>query len=632
MSVNSNLIEEFTLLLCVTPEDQAGGVIGGNTIIHTFGGATKPGGASKTFDTTTPGNGLLFRKDLEHESSYLMKGAKHIITANIWATRTEKSAQVLLVTFPTDESIEEAPAAFDRQSVLLELRPLRVKELKYKLNEHRVDWRTMLEKEEMVNALCNAMEAGHNAASIKNVANASQTFALPVDNLTGMLLTHVQWANRAAEQEGKDEPPVVTYECRDFDFDAFEVVYKILNRSYVSEQAIYDNSDALDYFGPFDRRNIHVNLTLENADATEGATANGPKIKKARTGESNDDPFDEDLIICETEARMRAVAHVATVLGVNSYVPFKILFVEGVLQSRWEDGNAGVIEVPMTAVACLLGDYDHVFCIRNVCNKCGVEPTSLHSIHTESNLFQTFPPLVLNKLLSGVQPGDAVDFFPNDYAPVNVRMEWEQSGHEVGDEDHPRHTLNEYGYGLALMVGLEATDIDLKSAIVSSCVHEPNYMLIWDASSKGQLKTVYLPGLENANGEDADDGASLFHRNEEGKVTFTSKEAERASNFIASYGLEERVKSTLQKKRFVLPQQADQVHANFCNESVYGTMNILWVSGVIRMEAGNPATANSTLNEVFDAWPSDEAFAKIDSDRKRYREQEEPWWDHEITD
>jgi hypothetical protein len=108
LSTTSNLIEEYTLLLCVTPQDAAdddavknkeGGsvnsVVGGETIIHTYGGA-------KTYDTTTTGSGILFRKDLEHEGAELISGEKHIITANIWATRKEQSKQVLLVTFPQE--------------------------------------------------------------------------------------------------------------------------------------------------------------------------------------------------------------------------------------------------------------------------------------------------------------------------------------------------------------------------------------------------------------------------------------------------------------------------------------------------------------------------------------------------
>ena len=98
LSTTSNLIEEYTLLLCVTPQDDNDDAVknkGGETIIHTYGGAT-------AYDTTTTGSGILFRKDLEHEGAELISGEKHIITANIWATRKEQSKQVLLVTFPQE--------------------------------------------------------------------------------------------------------------------------------------------------------------------------------------------------------------------------------------------------------------------------------------------------------------------------------------------------------------------------------------------------------------------------------------------------------------------------------------------------------------------------------------------------
>ena len=86
LSTTSNLLEEFTLLLCVTPADEAGDAEGGDTSIYFFDGV-------KSFDTTATGSGILFRKDLEHEGMELVKGQKHIITANIWATRKESSKQ-----------------------------------------------------------------------------------------------------------------------------------------------------------------------------------------------------------------------------------------------------------------------------------------------------------------------------------------------------------------------------------------------------------------------------------------------------------------------------------------------------------------------------------------------------------
>lgn len=51
-----------------------------------------------------------------------------------------------------------ASREFDRGSTLAEIRNLRVRELKVKLSEMKVRWGTMIEKEEMVQALCDAME------------------------------------------------------------------------------------------------------------------------------------------------------------------------------------------------------------------------------------------------------------------------------------------------------------------------------------------------------------------------------------------------------------------------------------------------------------------------------------------
>ena len=62
LSLTSNYIEEYTLVVCVTPEDMAEKTSGGRTIIH-WGSES-----STAYDATMkPGKALLFRKDLRHE-------------------------------------------------------------------------------------------------------------------------------------------------------------------------------------------------------------------------------------------------------------------------------------------------------------------------------------------------------------------------------------------------------------------------------------------------------------------------------------------------------------------------------------------------------------------------------------
>ena len=92
---------------------------------------------------------------------------------------------------------------------------------------------------------------------------------------------------------------------------------------------------------------------------------------------------------------------------------------------------------------------------------------------------------------------------------------------------------------------------------------------------------------DGAGGDFKDeDGAplELFHRNHLGKVCFTPTEASRANKHIAALELDERVKACLQYKRFVLPQQTTMVQGTFCNEAVYGQLNVLSVTGLVKME------------------------------------------------
>ena len=592
--------------MCVTPATEAEGVVGGDTSLHFFDGA-------KTFNTTTTGSGILFRKDLEHEGLELTKGHKHIITANIWATRIEQSKQVLLVTFPQNEKVggnsssmdtTEEDSTFDKQAVLAELQSLKVKELKVRLSEHKVDWSTMVEKGEMVQALADSMEVefvkSKNEEYIKKAANECASYALPVDILSGMLLTHVEWANRAAEQEGKDEPAIVTYVCQDYDYDTFGIVEKILNRSYVDENSILAARDCLDFFGPFKYENMLVDLSLESAMGKENESSS-PDKKKARKektskDEDEDEAFDMDIITCETEARARVVANVAAALD-EPYVPFKILFVEGVMEANCE-GDCSIVEVPMMAVACLLGDHDNVLFLRNVCTRHSVSAKTFQEIHSESNVFVETPSDVMEAILSGVSSGGEVDLFDRKHGQT----------YEVTS------ALKKNGYGLGLKVGLRSPR-DIKSEVVDACLNSAYDMLPHGSSTK----TVYLPGLDTEAKQVEDDGTSLFHRNSKGEVVFTEKEAERASDFIASTGIEDCVKASLQKKRFVLPQQTSRVQANFCNENVYGNLNVLWVSGVIRMKntAGKEKGKVAAAKEEFDAWPSERAKANINSTRTR---------------
>ena len=622
LSTTSNFVEEFTFLLCVTPTDALGNEDNLAADGGTGGGAVKGGetklfgyGTSKCYDTSTPGTGLLFRKDLEHEGCELIQGEKHIITLNLYATRKETNDQVLLVTFP-NEGTDDTDAAQDTDD------DQKMKKMK----------------------------------SLLHIAsNESLSYVIPVQNLFGMLEAHVRFANKQHRErlglinDGDDEddgdggnsasssskPPVIHYECKDFDFETFGVIVKIFNNTYVEEEDLVMARDCMDYFGPISTENILVNLSLDpeeirvnkdtattmtnidttNDDATKINAANDDvnEVDEHRKEESDakedqqvqkktklkykdlldDKSFDPDIIVCENEARMHAVANVAHMLG-EPFVPFKIAFVEGLICDDMEV----IVNVPMTAAACVLGDYNNIFSIWKLCQRFfaeDVSPDPLNRVNLEHNYWAKIPDEYKDKY-KALTPGTT------NFECFGWNMWYDSDMDEVYEE------LKQDGFGFGLQIGFQR-NCDVKATISQSLFKDEE-----DILNHPERNVVFLPGLDADNCSSSGSDTTFFHRNTEGFITFSKDEAERTSNYLSSIEFEERVKRQLQKKRFELPQEIGKVDGMFCNEAVYGKANILWVCGVIRLSDSidvrssvTDTTSASSQNNDFDVWPSREA-------------------------
>ena len=124
---------------------------------------------------------------------------------------------------------------------------------------------------------------------------------------------------------------------------------------------------------------------------------------------------------------------------------------------------------------------------------------------------------------------------------------------------------------------------------------------------------VYLPG---GAVEGDDDGKSLFHLDASGATAFSTPEAARASEYLASSRFLDAVKRSLQTKRFELPQQSAAVSAHFCNESVYGNLNVLCVTGVVRLDPNADVGGDDATPVTLD-WPSEATRAAAKRARKK---------------
>ena len=502
----------YSLIVCVTPEEEAAkGVEGGETSIISYGGLNS-NPVEKIFDTKTPGCALLFRKDLNHEGKEIIKGVKHIITANIFAVKKTLSEQVLYVTFPEEDGVGKGG-----------------------------------------DAAAAAAAAAASKTAIQRVANASKSYVLPASRLKGMLEAHVRFTNTQAEAEGKDIPQVVTFLCTDFTFEQFGVVSRIFNRCYVDEGSISRAKDCLDYFGPFDVQNLLVDLALEDSVGDEEPLEK--KQKGERSGDADKDMSEDanddnsaaaavetDIIVCENEARMNAVLDIARQFN-EPYVPFKILFVEGMLQ--YFDGDGGGCEapfdVPMTAAAAFVGDYNNVlalWCLDQSYHK----KFTLRDAHYRSNFFHGAPWDHSERLLN-LDLGEKAELFRPP--PGASYSSWDMPfyGGEMDSEEF-------LSMGLGLGLNFRVDDNELKSGLLK-------YM--FNKYGRGDIEPLDLRAGLSKESDVVQRVNSLFHLDGNGKACFTREQAKLASDHIASIGLEEKVKASLNKKQFELPQVSEKV-------------------------------------------------------------------------
>jgi hypothetical protein len=239
LSVTSNVIEEYTLLVNVTPDGIE--TTGGETLIHTW-----PDRVHRSNATTAYGCGLLFRKDLDHEGAVVLSGEKHIVSVNLWAMpKSSADRRVLHVTFPAqiDANGMEAAATTGRAQATT-------------ASHGDVDQRPV--KRQRHNTMAagspSAVNSGDAASVLSSALRAvatAEAFAIPVAtvlkhecHLAALIRFHDN------QEDVEEKSLIIHHECTDCTYEEFFVIYKILLRSYVSAEEIRTHAMLIDYYLP----------------------------------------------------------------------------------------------------------------------------------------------------------------------------------------------------------------------------------------------------------------------------------------------------------------------------------------------------------------------------------------------
>jgi hypothetical protein len=308
-----------------------------------------------------------------------------------------------------------------------------------------------------------------------------------------------------------------------------------------------------------------------------------------------------DVIVCGTEERTAVVNACARRLGAP-YVPFRIAFVEGQMNYGGEMWQITPNPIPMTAVWVSLGDYDNIlsYTVVDTATR-GKAGMDYSDVNLMDNKFEAVDPSLLAQcdlpISFGKQGYDCeakTDTWIHPPGRTLVKAVQHEGEEDIWAGDLPVSKC----FGLHIAMDLsryksnahvdpEETKFRQQNMFqhVLNLTSGGGYQCGGDGHNNLPSHAVVLPGGADTNPEihGIPCYSPYFHVDSDGKACFSAAEAERACERAVSIKLVEQVKDAILSTDFVLRQSKSEVSDHFCNETVYGKVNILMVTGMVRL-------------------------------------------------
>ena len=544
LSLVSNVIEEFTMIVCITPSDMQ--TEGGETAIH-----LSPAFKHISAASTQRGSALVFRKDLPHEGCSVRSGEKHIVTLNLWATRKNCDDRVLHVVFASASALQAETKVTAGPERLL------------KMATHPTSY----------------------------ALSFSAVLAFPESLLARKI--HFEQAQTSSARSHTME-----FVCDSASYDQFATIYRVYNRCQLSLEEVQQNGSLLKFFGLADEH-LLVAMAGPNSEADdravpvkpatstsrpsmqefmaapfwEAASSNvEPKQNSKQSGatthrteqlDSSNSQLTENVgpvIVCASREDAFVVAAAAKTLGLP-YIPFQMWFVEGVTAYGGEMADVPEEYYSMLPVWCSIGHYDNIVGIRRLMQTNGVGAVSL--IQGEFPRCVPAKSLQVDKLLHG----SVVTLEPN------YGMEEKEPSVPDGTVCYDPNTIFQDPEDVVSLGAHLAFVGDITERITAAVWHGDVGVLDGPAT--------VLPGCSDIKG--AGPESAPFHYDSFDKSCFTATEAATAVQIIKRLDLVKLAQNAIQSTRFVLPQHLASAEHHFCNENVYTFGAVLRVSGVVRL-------------------------------------------------
>ena len=264
LSFTSNMVEEYTFIMCVNANCE-----GGRTIFYVNDFFTH-----KSTESKEQNHCMIFRKDIKHEGEMISSGSKEILTFNLLGL-PKTSVTLIVIQFNNEER-------------------------RYYISKDKID------------------SCG--------------------DNLFTSFLHF----------KGENEK-ICVYMEKEYTYDEFEIIYRILNKCYISINEYKMYKIIIDYY----------QISISNILLTE-FNSNPKKIQ-------NRISFDSDIILNETPEQTQFILEMVKENSLP-FIPFKLVLIEGTIVYGGEASDTPPLSLKMSPVWLSFSEMNNILFHKSLVN------------------------------------------------------------------------------------------------------------------------------------------------------------------------------------------------------------------------------------------------------------------------
>jgi hypothetical protein len=545
LSLVSNSVEEYTLIMSLNEANDI--CVGGNTILYPNKNFKYSSNAS-----VLSNNILIFRKDIKHEGELITKGIKKIMTLNLW--KVNKNKKIVVINFK------------DNKTHIIQLNNLLSKNANNKLKKYISE--LIASHDNLSNIIYfNEDEFTYEEFNIIIRIYSNCTINYEEYELYKNIITKYGFGWNSLIVI--DPPPTIIVDKVNEEFE--KQIFDEEDEESTEEEV----EEATDYLvrecGTIQCPVIEINHKQKSYNYGSAYDTYSKKVndieKKIIMAETS---FTNGVHIFNTEARYVQFIDIIKRYKLN-YMPFKFLFAEGSVSYSGDyaygigtDNVGDSIDLDMTPLWSSFSERENIYHFNNVVH------LGLH--YTFNDLDDILSkPLVIPKTsdkFNKLENCGSSMVFANDGPSVHIIAQSEKPDDEYEDYCDLR--------------GVECANVNLMCALDNNSLKNKLSIIFDDARNIDM--TLGKCGTLDLDEDCVRYRGDYYSISQKNIMTLEPEHFDKLRKKIIEINPFKEALDKINTTKFTFPQISGSAEKQFCNEAVYGSLSVLQVCGVMKMD------------------------------------------------